>query len=154
MCNAPKLALACALLVLGAAATSCSPGAEGPKAELVVYKTETCGCCGKWVDHLREHGFSVTTQDVTNLGVVKRRHQVAAELASCHTALVDGYVVEGHVPADVIARLLEERPPVVGLTVPGMPMGSPGMEGAYVEPYEVLTFDAEGRTEVYARRGQ
>jgi hypothetical protein len=106
------------------------------------------------VGHLRRHGFATTTRDVPDLGPIKARHGVPADLRSCHTALVAGYVVEGHVPADLIARLLRERPTVAGLAVPGMPVGSPGMEdprGA-VEPYQVVTFDRSGRRGVFATR--
>jgi hypothetical protein len=122
-------------------------------AQVVVYKTPTCGCCTKWADHLRENGFSVRTEDVADLSTLKRHRGVGQELSACHTALVDGYVVEGHVPADVVRQLLEERPPVVGIAVPGMPLGSPGMESAHTEPYEVLAFDGDGNTYVFARRG-
>jgi hypothetical protein len=132
---------------------SCSSAQESRSLEVVVYKTPWCGCCVKWADHLSENGFSVATEEVTDLAEVKLRQNVGREISSCHTALIDGYVIEGHVPADVIKKFLKERPPVVGLTVPGMPIGSPGMEmGAYKEPYEVLTFDREGNTQVYARR--
>jgi hypothetical protein len=141
-----------ALTILVIAAISCSSRRDATGPEVVVYKTPFCGCCTKWVEHLRENGFVVTTQEVTDLTQEKTSRGVGQEIASCHTAVVDGYVIEGHVPADVIERLLEERPPVAGLTVPGMPMGSPGMEGAHEEPYEILTFDREGRTEIYARR--
>ena len=144
--------LTLATLVTLSLLAACSPAQQPKSTEVVVYKSATCGCCTKWADHLRDAGFSVTTQDVANLSSVKLSHGVEREFASCHTALVDGYVVEGHVPADVVQRLLEERPAVVGLTVPGMPIGSPGMEGPNPEPYEILTFDSEGRTEVYARR--
>ncbi len=120
--------------------------------DFVVYQTPWCGCCSKWVDHLRENGFAVRTEEVTDIMRVKLKHNVGREISSCHTAVVEGYVIEGHVPADLIKRLLEERPPVAGLTVPGMPMGSPGMEGPYKQPYEILTFDREGNTEIYARR--
>ena len=106
------------------------------------------------MDHLRKSGFTVEARDVTDLKAVKRKHGVPATLESCHTGLVDGYVVEGHVPADVIDQLLRERPKVVGLAVPGMPVGSPGMEapGQRAERYDVIAFDASGGTRVFARR--
>jgi hypothetical protein len=105
------------------------------------------------VGHLRGHGYPVTAIDVSDLAAVKQRHGVPPALESCHTAVVEGYVIEGHVPADLIDRLLRERPPVAGLAVPGMPLGSPGMETAgRGEPYQVLTFDRDGKTRVYARR--
>lgn len=135
------------LLVAG-----CSRPAEASGPEITVYKTPTCGCCSNWVDHLRAEGFRVTTHDLPTLTEVKREHGVPDELASCHTAVVDGYSVEGHVPADVIRRLLVERPEVRGIAVPGMPMGSPGMEGPYSQAYEVYTFNADGPIDVYEVR--
>jgi hypothetical protein len=106
------------------------------------------------VGHLRANGFAVNDQPVTDMEAVKRRHNVPLALSSCHTATVDGYVIEGHVPADLIDRLLAERPRVLGLTVPGMPVGSPGMEapGHPAQRYEVLTFDAKGQAKVFATR--
>ncbi|MGH8566713.1 MAG: DUF411 domain-containing protein [Gammaproteobacteria bacterium] len=128
-------------------------GAGGAAAvEITVSKTPQCGCCKKWVDHLRDNGFEVVVVDMESVEAVKRQNGVPTALGSCHTAVVDGYVVEGHVPADLIARLLSERPKVKGLAVPGMPMGSPGMEGPRKDPYQVLTFDGEGDTSVYADR--
>jgi len=94
----------------------------------------------------------VTAYDISDLTPIKKKYGVPNALTACHTAIVDGYVVEGHVPADVILRLLKERPNVAGITVPGMPMGSPGMEGAYSESYDVLTFDQDGKTQVYTSR--
>ena len=105
--------------------------------------------------HLRQAGFPVVEKDVNDLGAIKRQHRVPEPLQSCHTALVDGYVIEGHVPADLIDRLLRERPKVAGLAVPGMPAGSPGMEvapGQKPERYQVYAFDARGNTTVYATR--
>jgi hypothetical protein len=106
------------------------------------------------VGHLRAAGFEVKEQNVDALGPIKQRFGVPAALQSCHTAVVDPYVIEGHVPADLIQRLLRERPAVVGLAVPGMPVGAPGMEapGRPAERYDVLTFDRSGRTAVFARR--
>lgn len=117
-----------------------------------VYKTPQCGCCRAWVDHLAENGFQVEAVDMDDLSAVKQQYGVAPALEACHTAVVDGYVVEGHVPADVIKKLLQERPKVAGIAVPGMPAGSPGMEGAMKQPYDVFTFDKAGRTEVFAKR--
>lgn len=120
--------------------------------EIIVYKSATCGCCKEWVKHLQANGFSVKAQDVNDLKSYKTANGVPAKLASCHTATVDGYVIEGHVPANDIKRLLRERPAVSGLAVPGMPVGSPGMEqGAHKDRYEVLTFDKQGKTGVYAQ---
>ena len=106
------------------------------------------------MDHLRTNGFTVKTEDVTDLAPIKARHGVPKSLESCHTAVVDGYVVEGHVPADLIAQLLTARPDVAGLAVPGMPVGSPGMEspGRPAERYRVLSFDRAGKTAVFATR--
>ncbi len=128
------------------------PVAGARVAEVVVYKDAQCGCCGRWVEHLRGHGFKVTTQDVTRVDRIKAEHGVPAPLASCHTALVGGYVVEGHVPADTIRRLLRERPAVKGIAVPGMPAGSPGMEGGIPQPYQVISFDGRGPKAVYESR--
>lgn len=104
--------------------------------------------------HLRKHGFTVDDRETNDLTAVKRKLGVPPTLSSCHTATVEGYVVEGHVPADVIDKLLRERPKIVGLAVPGMPVGSPGMEapGQRPEPFDVIGFDAKGTTTVFARR--
>jgi len=118
---------------------------------ITVYKSPTCGCCANWVDHLRKHGFRVTVKDTIDLDPIKEKLGVTQPLASCHTGVVRGYVVEGHVPAADIKKMLKERPKVVGIAVPGMPMGSPGMEGPRSEPYEVLAFDKQGKTRVFAR---
>jgi len=120
--------------------------------EMVVYKSPTCGCCELWIDHAEAAGFTVVTEDVIDLRPVKAENGITPELASCHTAIVGGYVIEGHVPADVIAKLLDERPDIHGLAVPGMPIGSPGMEGGTPEAYDVVAIDRNGETSVYARR--
>lgn len=137
------------LLALTIGAISTFSESPSNTTTITVYKTPTCGCCAKWVEHLREQGFQVTTHDKSDLTQIKTQYGVPRALASCHTAIVDGYVVEGHVPVDVVQRLLTERPKVHGITVPGMPMGSPGMEGDYTEPYDVLTFDSQGNTKIY-----
>ena len=147
-----KLSVAGAIILGLAVGLSWGPPRQASAADITVYKTASCGCCGKWAEHLRAHGFNVNTRDVHDLSEVKRAHGVKPEFASCHTAVVDGYVVEGHVPADVIERLLVERPPVVGVAVPGMPAGSPGMEVGHRQPYNVITFDKDGKTNVYSRR--
>ena len=119
-----------------------------------VWKSATCKCCGAWVKHLEANGFAVTVNDVDTsaLAALKRQVGVGDQLASCHTAKIDGYVVEGHVPSSDIKRLIAERPDATGLTVPGMPVGSPGMEqGAEFEPYDVLLIKKDGATEVFAR---
>jgi hypothetical protein len=118
-----------------------------------VYKSATCGCCSKWVEHMRKNGFEVRATNTTDLSAVKRAHNVPENFLSCHTATVDGYVVEGHVPAADVRRLLKERPAVAGITVPDMPAGSPGMEvdGVKAQPFNVLSFDKAGKTQVFAR---
>lgn len=118
---------------------------------ILVYKTEGCGCCNGWVEHLRAAGFEVDARNVSDLMSVKLDAGVPADLSSCHTALVDGYVVEGHVPADVVKRMLAERPEAAGIAVPDMPVGSPGMEGSNPRPYQVQLFDRQGGRSVYAR---
>lgn len=124
-----------------------------PADTVVVYKTPTCGCCNKWVDHIEENGFAVVTHDLDNLETTKRTLGVPAGRFSCHTATVNGYTIEGHVPADLIRRLIDSKPRgVKGLAVPGMPMGSPGMEGIIRQEYDVLSFDEKGNVEVYERR--
>lgn len=121
---------------------------------LVVYKTATCGCCKDWIEHMEENGFTVVAHDyhAVELNNLKLDAGVQSELASCHTALIGGYVVEGHVPADVVKRLLAERPQITGLAVPGMPVGSPGMEGPFKQDYQVIAFKRDGSREVYAER--
>ena len=113
---------------------------------MTVYKSPTCGCCGKWVEHMEEAGFDITVDEFAIMSIVKEQHGVQQSLQSCHTALVGDFVIEGHVPADAIQRLLTEEPEIKGLAVPGMPVGSPGMEVAGHEgvPYTVLAFDKDG----------
>lgn len=120
-------------------------------AEFTVYKSPWCGCCSTWADHLKANGHSVTTENLESLDIIKKMAGVPEPLEACHTALVGGYVVEGHVPAKDIERLLAERPKAKGLAVPGMPGGSPGMEGATPDRYDVLLFQADGSATVYAR---
>lgn len=131
-------------------------GAQKPPLTVEVFKTPTCGCCAKWVEHLRGSGFAMKVADLSqaDLTAVKAKHNVPRALHSCHTAIVGGYVVEGHIPAADIQRLLKERPAISGLAVPGMPTGSPGMEGPNPQPYEVLTFDKQGRTKVFSTHGR
>ena len=125
-------------------------------ATMTVYKTATCGCCSDSVEHVREAGFDVEAINVERAGLIQRKQQFGVDqrLASCHTARIDGYVIEGHVPAAEIRRLLEERPEVAGLAVPGMPTGSPGMEyGDRVDPYRVIAFDKQGGMRIFAEYG-
>ena len=117
---------------------------------VVVYKSPYCGCCGGWVAHMKANGFDVRIVDVADVSPHRSRLGVPAQLASCHTAEVSGYAIEGHGPAADVRRLLRERPKVAGLSVPAMVPGSPGMSGAPV-PFETLAFDARGKFEVFAR---
>jgi hypothetical protein len=150
------------------ALASLASWAEPPASPVItMFKSSACGCCGKWAEHLQESGFTVEEIETHDLVSVKRRYRVPPQFSTCHTAVVSGYVIEGHVPhtavvsgyvieghvpAPDIKRLLRERPPAVGLVVSGMPMGSPGMGGVVSQAYDVLLFDAEGRTKVYAHR--
>lgn len=128
-------------------------GAASDSIEVTVYKSPTCGCCKRWVDYMRRHGFRVVSKDTSDVGAVKSKLGVPATVHSCHTAVVGGYVVEGHVPVDVIQRLLSERPDIAGIAVAGMPAGSPGMEtGGEADHYDVMSFGLDGTVEVYARK--
>jgi hypothetical protein len=128
--------------------------ALAPAKEATVYKTPSCGCCKKWVEHMEKSGYKVTAHDVPDVGVYKKRYGVPDSLGSCHTAIVSsGYIVEGHVPADVIDKLIAQAPKdVIGLAVPGMPAGSPGMEGGTADKYDIVAFDKAGKTRVFAKR--
>jgi hypothetical protein len=118
--------------------------------KMTVWKSPWCGCCGDWVEHMRAAGFEVEVEEVEDLGMVKRMASVPDDLQSCHTARVGGYTVEGHVPASDVVRLLEKRPDALGLVVPGMPSGSPGMETGERDPYDVLMLRNDGETEVFS----
>jgi hypothetical protein len=120
-----------------------------PLPEMVVYKSATCGCCNDWVKHLRKSGLTVKTVDVSDLGAIRQRFGVPDRLAACHTAVIGGYVVEGHVPATAVKRLLAEKPSVVGISVPGMPNGSPGMDGPNPEAFSAVVFDERGRPRAF-----
>src|SRR5215468_8014766 len=127
--------------------------AETPPSVLTVYKDPNCGCCVKWIEHMSKSGFVVSVKDVSNMDEIKQTMRVPAELQSCHTAIVDKYVIEGHVPGDVVKKFLAEKPAALGLAVGGMPMGSPGMEGGgRVDHYNVMVFDRTGKSRVYAKR--
>lgn len=154
------------LLVLALALAACADDTPPPDAApaanadaaptaardtLVVYKSPTCGCCRLWEDHMRGEGFAVVSRDVADLQAVKDSLGVASDVSACHTGVVGGYVVEGHVPATEVRRLLRERPDARGLAVPGMPIGSPGMEqGERRDPYDVLLLAADGPPTVFA----
>ncbi len=122
---------------------------------VTVYKSPTCQCCGEWITHLKNNGFEVKTTDLSDMQQIKNRFNIPRELSSCHTAVVDGYVVEGHVPADEVKRMLVQQPQIAGLTVPGMPVGSPGMErGNQLDPYNVLAFSKNGSANIFAKYNQ
>lgn len=139
-----------------AVAPSHTPATHAAAAQagtVVVFKTPTCGCCVNWVEHMREAGFTVEVSDVASLTDVKRQAGVPADLQSCHTAIVDGLVVEGHVPASTVQQVLAERGDLHGIAVPGMPIGSPGMEvpGRAADPYDVIGFSQDGTRTVVAQ---
>jgi hypothetical protein len=123
---------------------------------VTVFKDPSCGCCAKWVEHLKQNGFTVKVIESNNLDEIKSQNHVPRQARSCHTALVNGYAIEGHVPASDVQRLLKEHPAVAGLAVPGMPIGSPGMEvpGRKAQPFDVLAFDKDGQTRVFASHGK
>jgi hypothetical protein len=141
---------AAVLTAVGVGSAAQRPGGSKPMVE--VYKDPSCGCCTNWVKHLQDNGFATRVVETANLDDVKSRSRVPVSARSCHTAIVDGYVIEGHVPASDVKRLLRQRPGVLGLAVPGMPVGSPGMEvpGVKAAAYNVLSFDRAGQTAVYA----
>lgn len=141
-----------AVLVAGVAITGLArtPAPAGPV--VTVYKSPSCGCCTKWIEHMRAAGFTVVAHDTDDLETAKQSFGVPSSLGSCHTGEVGGYVIEGHVPADLIKKMLAEHPAILGLAVPGMPTGSPGMEGSPAVRYNVMAFDRQGKTSVYARR--
>lgn len=145
-----------ALGAFGARALTAQGQSQGALPPMTVYKSESCGCCGHWVDHARANGFTVREVNTDDLNTVKREMGIPPRLASCHTVVVGSFVVEGHVPADDIKKLLRERPAVRGLAVPGMPIGSPGMEQgppSQYDRYDVLAFTADGATRVFASHG-
>ena len=135
-----KLALALALVATPALAT-----------EAVMHRDPGCGCCEKWVEHMRKAGFDVVTKDVNDVPAARKLTGMPERFGSCHTAKVGGYVVEGHVPAADVQRLLKEKPKAVGLAAPGMPQGSPGMETNHPQPYDTLLVQADGSHKVFAK---
>ena len=117
---------------------------------MTVYKSPTCGCCNKWISHMQENGFKIEAIDVQNIDLVKQHYGISKRIASCHTAIVDGYVIEGHVPANDVKKMLSEKKDILGLSVPGMPIGSPGMEmGNRLDRYAVISFDENGNLEIF-----
>jgi hypothetical protein len=128
--------------------------AFAPKKRMTVYKSPTCGCCNAWVKHVQAAGYEVVAIDVDDVTPYKKKHGVPLDLASCHTGVIEGYAIEGHVPADVITKFLREKPKNArALAVPGMPMGSPGMEvPGRKDAYNVMLIDKAGKATVYAKR--
>lgn len=118
--------------------------------QMTVYRSPLCSCCGGWIDYLKQQGFQINDIKTEEIEAIKQKYQVPDSLTSCHTALIDGYVIEGHVPADDIKRVLAQKPDVVGLTVPQMPVGTPGMEmGGRKDPFSVLAFKKNGEVQVF-----
>jgi len=134
------------VFTVAAARQTAKPAAQ----PITIWRTATCGCCSKWIDHLKAAGFTPTVHVVESMDTAAPRKRVPESVRTCHTATLEGYVVEGHVPADVIRRLVKEKPRVEGIGVPGMPAGSPGMESPAPQTYQVLSFDAAGKTSVFA----
>jgi len=143
-----------AILAAAILGLSVSISALAQQTVVEVYKSPTCGCCSDWIKHLQQNGFTVRTHEVSDTSEYRAKFGVADQFGSCHTAMVEGYAIEGHVPAREIKRLLAERPNAKGLAVPGMPMGAPGMAGPRNDPYEVLLFQADGNYAVYQKYGK
>lgn len=143
--------IAAAGIVYGVAAQQTAPASALPK--VTVYKTSSCGCCRLWVDYMKKNGFDVQAMDVSSaeLRAVSKAAGLKDEDTSCHTAKIGNYMVEGHVPAEDIKRMLKEKPAIAGISAPGMPQGSPGMEQGTKEPYDVVAFTKDGRTTVFAK---
>ncbi len=146
-----NLRILSASLAVTAVLTAAAAVQPARAAAITVYKSPWCGCCELWIGHMRSHGHAVTVQNMEDLDAIKKMSGVPEALQSCHTALVAGYVLEGHVPAADLARLLAERPKARGLAVPGMVGGSPGMESAAAEPYDVILMQSDGGTRVFSR---
>jgi hypothetical protein len=123
-----------------------------PPEVLTVYKDPSCGCCAKWVKHMASNGFVVSVRDVQNMDEIKKTMNVPSALQSCHTGVVGKYIIEGHVPADVVKKFIAAKPASLGLAAPGMPSGSPGMEGGSVDHYDIIAFDRTGKQSVFAKR--
>lgn len=140
--------------VSAAALVACTAATPPPAKVMLVYRSPSCGCCGGWVDHLRAAGFTVTVEMMEDLTPIAARHGIPDQLRSCHTGETNGYFVEGHVPAADVERLLAERPDARGIAVPGMPIGSPGMEmGGRREAFQTLLLGRDGRVSVWAQHG-
>lgn len=142
------------VLALPALLAACSGGPSAAPTLLTVYKSPTCGCCTKWMDHVNAGGLATEMKSEQDMAAVQNRLGVPSELQSCHVAVVGDYLIVGHVPAEDIKRLLAEKPKARGLSVPGMPVGSPGMEhGDHKQAYDTMLFQADGQTSVFARHG-
>ena len=142
-----------AVLALGLGVAAQQKAVTPAATKVTVYKTSSCGCCSLWVDHMKSNGFDVQAMDVSAADVrsVSKAAGLKDEDTSCHTAKIGAYVVEGHVPADDIKRMLKEKPAIAGLSAPGMPQGSPGMEQGVKEPYDVIAFKKDGTSTVFAK---
>lgn len=138
------------LMIAMTLAIATSPGLAQERPQATLYKTPDCGCCEGYATYLRANGFDVKTVATHDLPLIKKQYQVSEKLEGCHTTVVGNYVVEGHVPVGPVERLLRERPAIKGISLPGMPDGSPGMSGRKAEPFVIFEIDAEG-TKVYAR---
>jgi len=144
-----KIFLAISLLAINAT-VSAENVETGQPVEIVVYRSPTCGCCEKWLAHLKQNNFAIKDIVTNDVQAVKNKYGVPSEMASCHTAIVNGYVVEGHVPANDIKSLLKTKPDIAGIAVPGMPGGTPGMEmGGKKDPYKVIGFDKNGHSQIF-----
>jgi hypothetical protein len=141
--------LVIALLVFNAGIKAETLSADKP-IDIVVYRSPTCECCGKWLEHMKKNNFNVKDIVTDDVQAIKKKYGVPEAMASCHTAIVDGYVIEGHVPANDIMKLLKTKPKIVGIAVPGMPSGTPGMEmGDRKDSYNVMSFDKENHYEIF-----
>jgi len=139
-----------AIYALGTVTLVAQAKSAPTKTPITVYKTPTCGCCGKWVEHMEANGFKVTVVNMADTSAERAKQGVPARLGSCHTAVTGGYAIEGHVPAADVKRLLHDKPALAGLAAPGMPAGSPGMDVPNSPPFDVIAFDKQGKTTVFA----
>ncbi len=157
--NTPKLHITAIIMVLSVVAGSiylASMLASKPAVaeEIMVYKSPTCGCCKKWVSYLKQEGFTVKSKNIRNMQSIKKEFGIKPQFQSCHTAKIGKYYVEGHVSASDIRRMLKEKPDIKGLSAPGMPMGSPGMEGPRKDKYNVIAIDKNDHASIYSRHNQ
>lgn len=149
--NKVKICIVCLLLGLNFGVNSAEDQSVAGPLEIEVYRSPSCGCCSKWLDHLKQNQFKVKDNVINDVQAIKDKYGVPVSMASCHTALINGYVVEGHVPADDIKKLLKLKPPVVGVSVPGMPVGTPGMEmGGKKDDYNVVSFDKNNKVQIFS----